>query len=133
MFSHFVFGRKAQKITAVGARDEHGTDNWATLVLEFGNDQRAVLYYDSHTYLPQTAFVSFEKGQVQIPEFFWAPQKMIKITGEMLVTNKDHKVFEYPLKDDRFYHYNNSSGLRYEQDHVYDLLQQGLELGVIVH
>lgn len=70
MFSHFVFGRKAQKITVVGAKDEHGTDNWATLVLEFGNDQRAILYYDSHTYLPQSAYVSFEKGQVQVTIYF---------------------------------------------------------------
>lgn len=66
MFSHFVFGRKAEKITVVGAKDKYGTDNWATLVLEFGNDQRAILYYDSLTYLPQSAFVAFEKGQVQV-------------------------------------------------------------------
>lgn len=50
---------------------------------------------------------------------------MIKITGPMLADNKDHKLLEFPLNDDRFYHYNHSSGLRYEQDHVYELLEQG--------
>lgn len=49
----------------------------------------------------------------------------MKITGEMVATNTNHNTFEYPLNDDRFYHYNHSSGLRYEQDHVYDLLQKG--------
>lgn len=69
MFSHFVFGKKAKKITATGAKDKFGTDNWATLVLEFDDDKRSVLYYDSHTYLPQSAWVSFEKGQVQVSSF----------------------------------------------------------------
>jgi dihydrodiol dehydrogenase / D-xylose 1-dehydrogenase (NADP) len=125
MFAHFVFGRKAEKITAVGAKDEFGTDNWASIVMEFDVDQRAILYYDSSIYLSQSAYVAFENGQVQIPSFFWCPQSMIKIAGPMLPENQDRKAFEYPLNDDRSYNYSNSSGLRYEQDHVYDLFQQG--------
>lgn len=40
--------------------------------------------------------------------------------------NKDgRELFEYPLNDNRSYIYNHSSGLRYEQDHVYQLLKQG--------
>jgi dihydrodiol dehydrogenase / D-xylose 1-dehydrogenase (NADP) len=124
MFSHFVFGRKADKITVTGAKDKNGVDDWAQLVLEYGEDKRALCYYDSHTYLPQSAFVAFENGQIQIPEFFWCPEKFLKITGKMRTENKGRKTYEYPLNDDRFYHYNNSSGLRYEQDHVYDLLQK---------
>jgi dihydrodiol dehydrogenase / D-xylose 1-dehydrogenase (NADP) len=132
MFAHFVFGRKAEKITVVGAKDDFKTENWASVVMEFGIDQRAILYYDSITYIPEWAYVAFENGQVQIPELFHCPEKMIKITGPLVPENHDRKTFEYPLNDDRSYSYNNSSGLRYEQDHVYDLIQQGkLESDVI--
>ncbi|KAI6176316.1 Trans-1,2-dihydrobenzene-1,2-diol dehydrogenase-like [Aphelenchoides bicaudatus] len=121
MFSHFVFGRKAKNIIATGRKDSFGTDNWASLVLEFDDDKRAVLYYDSLTYLPQSAF---------IPEFFWCPEKLLVIRGEMVADNKEKKLYEYPLNDER----NHSSGLRYETDHVYELLQQGkLESDIMSH
>lgn len=42
MFAHFVFGKRAEKISVVGAKDKFGTDNWATIVLEFDATKRWV-------------------------------------------------------------------------------------------
>ncbi|KAI6214506.1 Trans-1,2-dihydrobenzene-1,2-diol dehydrogenase isoform X1 [Aphelenchoides besseyi] len=125
MITQWVYGQKAEKISVIGEKDKHDVDDWATIVLDYGNNRRGICYYDSRTFLPQTGFVAFERGQIQLPEYFWCPEKLKQINGPMWFDNKDRKDLEFPLNDDRFYNYNHSSGLRYEQDHIFDLIKEG--------
>ncbi|CAD5228133.1 unnamed protein product [Bursaphelenchus xylophilus] len=127
MLSHYIYKRKPEKVSVIGAKDKvHDSDEWATIVLEYGPQQRAVLYYDSRTWLPQNAFVSFDKGHITLPEYFWCPEKLIRWEGETWYNNEHNKkTIEFPLNDDRFFNYNHSSGLRYEADHLYEQVQKG--------
>jgi len=122
----------------IGAKDKKfDVDDWASIVLEYGESKRAICYFDSRSFLPQSAFISFDGGQVHIPEYFWSPENLIKITGPKDYRNPadvERKLYEYPLKDDRFFNYAHSSGFRYEIDHVYDCLKKGmLESDVMPH
>lgn len=103
-----------------------GADDWAQIVLEYGPEQRAILYYDSRTWLPQSGFVAFDGGHVQLPNYFWCPERLVVWEGKTWYDNEQNrKELHFPLKDDRFFNYNHSSGLRYEADHLYDQVQLG--------
>ncbi|CAD5221617.1 unnamed protein product [Bursaphelenchus okinawaensis] len=127
MMAHYVYKRKPEKVSVIGATDKKfGCDEWATIALEYGDDKRAVLYYDSRTWLPQNAFVSFDKGHIQIPQYFWCPEKIVRWEGKTWYDNEEHRrEIEFPLNDNRFFNYNHSSGLRYEADHAYEQIQKG--------
>uniref|UniRef100_A0A1I7SDK6 Trans-1,2-dihydrobenzene-1,2-diol dehydrogenase n=1 Tax=Bursaphelenchus xylophilus TaxID=6326 RepID=A0A1I7SDK6_BURXY len=62
----YAFGKKATKVDAIGAKDEHNTDIWANITLQFGDDQRALLYYDANNRTVNNAILNFENGSIQV-------------------------------------------------------------------
>ena len=59
MLTQFVFEQKARKIRVLGEKNEkNGVEEFATVTLEFGDDERAVVFYDSRHWLPQNASIT---------------------------------------------------------------------------
>uniref|UniRef100_A0A1I7RHI3 Trans-1,2-dihydrobenzene-1,2-diol dehydrogenase n=1 Tax=Bursaphelenchus xylophilus TaxID=6326 RepID=A0A1I7RHI3_BURXY len=118
----YAFGKKRDQNAWIGAKDKHGADAWANITLQFGDDQRAVLYYDANNRPVNNAILNFENGSIQIPDFFWCPNEYTLINRK---TNEHTTIsHSYPGSQDN-YHYNHSSGLSYEADHVYKKIQEG--------
>ncbi|KAH7725547.1 trans-1,2-dihydrobenzene-1,2-diol dehydrogenase-like protein [Aphelenchoides avenae] len=126
MFSLWCFKAKPERVTVVGHKDPNdGADRWASIVLQFPGGGHALLYYNGTVNTPNTAFVSFDKGIIQIPEWFWCTTKLVKIIGAPRSGATNAATLDFPLNDDAEYNFNNSSGLRYEADHVYECITNG--------
>ncbi|KAI6176343.1 Trans-1,2-dihydrobenzene-1,2-diol dehydrogenase-like protein [Aphelenchoides bicaudatus] len=115
MFAQFVFGGKPEDFSYTGGRNSKNADSWTNLHLKFGENKDAILLFDERHFLPNDGFIGFEKGTIKVHGNFWCPTEITLITNE----GKDHKTETFPLNDDRSFIYPNSSGLRYEADHVY--------------
>lgn len=140
MLTQFVFEKKPEKLTATGHIDPStGVEEWANVVIEYGNKQLGNVLYHSKQWLPASAFISFEKGRLHLPSYFWCPTELIRIDAstngeEMFFPEQTRTCIDYPLNDNREFVYVHSSGLRYEADHVYDKLQEGaIESDVMSH
>uniref|UniRef100_A0A914DLA3 Trans-1,2-dihydrobenzene-1,2-diol dehydrogenase n=1 Tax=Acrobeloides nanus TaxID=290746 RepID=A0A914DLA3_9BILA len=114
-----------QKIIAYGRKDETGADKFANITLEFSKGKKAFLLYSAEDIMPNSAFISCTDGHLLIPEFFHCPTRLIRVRGKQKVGENSAEGIEFPLEDDAFYIYNNSSGLRYEADHVFECLRKG--------
>ncbi|KAH7725348.1 dihydrodiol dehydrogenase (dimeric)like protein [Aphelenchoides avenae] len=119
-FALWVFRGERPRVTAVGGKNAEGSDVWANVTLDFPSGGHALLYYNSTSHSPCNAFVGCEKGHLQIPDRMFGPTRLVKVDGEGKT-----ETFEFPLKDDQQYNYPNSSGLRYEADHVYECIVNG--------
>ena len=128
MFSMFVFeGKQPENLTVTSQKNSQGCDIWANITLEFGEGKHACIYYNSDVFSPTNAFICFEKALVQIPEFFWCPNRLV-VREYPVSANQSPEQLDFPLKDEELadkFIFNNSSGLHYEADHVYDRIQAG--------
>lgn len=115
---------RPEKIVAVGAKNEIGADVWGNITLEFSNGRKAFLCYSHQDIFPNTAFVGCSNGHILMPESFWCPEKLVLVHGNPREGVKTEQI-EHPLDDDQVYNFTNSSGLRYEADHVYDCIRNG--------
>jgi hypothetical protein len=62
----------------------------------------------------------------QIPRFFWAPDHYVRIDGVIRAGRTQEKLVSYPLGDDpQMYNNNNSAGMCYEIDHVFEQVKAG--------
>ncbi|CAD5219914.1 unnamed protein product [Bursaphelenchus okinawaensis] len=125
--AQFVFGGEAEEVKAVGETDDEqdGAEKWASINIKFGDDKNALIHTDSRVFLPNTAFVTFENGYVEIPEWMHAPTKLkyYQMGGDD--GWGEHAQKEFRLDDRRQFVYPNSTGFRYEQDHVYECIKGG--------
>ncbi|XP_077171108.1 trans-1,2-dihydrobenzene-1,2-diol dehydrogenase-like [Paroedura picta] len=118
-FACMVFeGEKPESIVASGFLHDTGVDKTGSIILNFSGGRQAALTYTMTTRLPNTASVSGTKGIIQIPGFFWCPVQ--------LVVNGKSEDFPLPPPSHQL-HYSNSTGLRYEAEHVRQCLLQGLK------
>jgi dihydrodiol dehydrogenase / D-xylose 1-dehydrogenase (NADP) len=63
----YVFGdKKPQRVDVVGGVCERGIDRWANITLHFEGNKHALLYYNSESYSPTSAYLSFDFGQIQV-------------------------------------------------------------------
>jgi dihydrodiol dehydrogenase / D-xylose 1-dehydrogenase (NADP) len=121
MFAQFVFGGRPKSISYTGEKNAKGTDAWTSLRLGYGPDRDALLLFDERHFLPNDAFIGFENGCIKVHGNFWCPTEITIISDK----GTKRKTETYPLNDDRTFIYPNSSGLRYETDHVYDRIENG--------
>uniref|UniRef100_A0A915DD04 Trans-1,2-dihydrobenzene-1,2-diol dehydrogenase n=1 Tax=Ditylenchus dipsaci TaxID=166011 RepID=A0A915DD04_9BILA len=115
------------KLHIEGAKNKEGVDTSGNITLEFENGRvKAYLVYTIEANTANNACVAFEKGLCEFPEFFNAPTRILKTQGKAKPGHSSSEVFEFPFEEDlEKYNFTSSSGLRYEADHCYDLLQQG--------
>lgn len=119
--------QRPTKMHIQGAKNDQGSDKSGNITLEFENGQiKAYLIYTIETNTTNNACVSFEKGICEFPEFFNAPQRIMKIKGKLKPSHDGAELFEFPFNDNLDdYNFTSSSGLRYEADHCFDMLSQG--------
>ncbi|KAI1696282.1 oxidoreductase family, NAD-binding rossmann fold domain-containing protein [Ditylenchus destructor] len=119
--------QRPTKVHIEGAKNKEGSDISGNITLEFEDGKiKAYLVYTIEANTTNNACISFENGICEFPEFFNAPQRIMKIKGKLKPAHGNAEMFEFPFKDNLDeYNFSNSSGLRYEADHCYDLIQKG--------
>ncbi|KAI6222077.1 Trans-1,2-dihydrobenzene-1,2-diol dehydrogenase-like isoform X2 [Aphelenchoides besseyi] len=117
-----VFGNESPtSIHVVGEKDATGVEKYANITLRFTDDRHSVIYFNANNFTPCSAFASFEKGQIQIPEVFWCAERCTTITGDL---KGERETFEFPTENPASRPFN-SDGLHLEADHVYDKITNG--------
>uniref|UniRef100_A0AC34FD01 Gfo/Idh/MocA-like oxidoreductase N-terminal domain-containing protein n=1 Tax=Panagrolaimus sp. ES5 TaxID=591445 RepID=A0AC34FD01_9BILA len=125
-FALWVIDEIPSDIFAAGDKNENGVDKWAQIILKFPSGSKATLFYSGIDVSPNNAYISFEKGMIEIPGYFWCPNEIIVHKGFVNDKNPPSRPIKFPFKDDDLnYNYSHSTGLRYEADHVYDCLSSG--------
>ncbi|KAL8176817.1 UNVERIFIED_CONTAM: hypothetical protein K2H54_038989 [Gekko kuhli] len=118
-FACMVFeGEKPESIVASGFLHDTGVDKTGSIILNFSGSRQAVLTYTVTTKLPNQASISGTKGIIEIPSTFWCPVQ--------LVVNGKSEEFPLPSPSQKLY-FPNTTGLRYEAEHVRQCLLQGLK------
>ncbi|KAJ6654440.1 hypothetical protein lerEdw1_007033 [Lerista edwardsae] len=111
-------GERPQSIVASGFLHETGVDRTASIILNYTGQRQAVLSYTMTIQMPNRASISGTEGIIEIPEPFWCPTQL-DITG--------HKEeFSLPAPSQKL-NFSNSTGLRYEAEHVRQCLLHGLK------
>lgn len=129
MFAMFCCGdRMPSAIRAQAVKNAAGVDVCGQMFLEFDGDVKASLMYNAEVVCPNAAFVAFENGIVQIPDWFYCPTRIRIIKGKSHGEDMQTEEHHFPLADDpQMYVFPNTSGLRYEADHVYECIRKGLK------
>uniref|UniRef100_A0A8C5WK09 Trans-1,2-dihydrobenzene-1,2-diol dehydrogenase n=1 Tax=Leptobrachium leishanense TaxID=445787 RepID=A0A8C5WK09_9ANUR len=118
-FALMVFnGEKPESVTAKGFLTETGVDETLTVILQYAGKRQAILTSTIVAELPNQAAIIGTKGIIQIPSFMWCPTS--------LVLNGKETKFPLPLSTKPL-HFNNSTGLSYEAEHVRQCLLKGLK------
>ncbi|XP_062840201.1 trans-1,2-dihydrobenzene-1,2-diol dehydrogenase [Anolis carolinensis] len=114
-----VFNReKPESIVASGFLYETGVDHTASIILNYSGQCQAVLTYTRRANLPNRASICGTNGIIEFPSTFWCPTQLA-VNGQM-------EEFPLPLPSQKL-NYPNSTGLRYEAEHVRQCLLQGLK------
>lgn len=119
-----------------------GVDLWGNIVLRFKGGRHALLYYNGTMKASTAAYLAFENGlvevksftimlppinhisiNVQFPQFFWCPERLIKTTRVLPDAQKED--MDFRLEDYDGYNLNNCAGLYYEADHAFEMIKQG--------
>ncbi|KAM8927757.1 trans-1,2-dihydrobenzene-1,2-diol dehydrogenase-like [Pelodytes ibericus] len=118
-FALMVFkGEKPETVTAKGFLHESGVDETVTIILEYAGKRQAVLTCTIAAILPNQAAITGTKGTILVPSFMWCPTSLIVNGKEM----------QFPLPPPtKPICFINSTGLRYEAEHVRQCLQKGLK------
>ncbi|XP_061445582.1 trans-1,2-dihydrobenzene-1,2-diol dehydrogenase-like [Rhineura floridana] len=111
-------GEKPESIVASGFLHETGVDEMASVILNYSDQRQAVLIYTMGTWMPNRASITGSKGIIEVPGPFWCPTQ--------LVVNGQKEEFPLPFPSQK-QHFPNSTGLRYEAEHVRQCLLQGLK------
>jgi len=114
------------RINAIGEKNEHGFEEWCNLTLSFKNGRHSTLYYDWSAISPWNAYITGNKGQIQIPCFCWSPTEYHQVSNYTKYGDRNVEKFEFPFKDDESnYRLIHSEGLHFEADHVFDQIKEG--------
>ncbi|XP_065214119.1 trans-1,2-dihydrobenzene-1,2-diol dehydrogenase-like [Planococcus citri] len=125
-FALLAFGHAEPiDIQAIGALNEDGVDEYASVILKFGDKGVATLNFSVVHPLDNNAIIIGTKGQITICNPFWAPTKMY-INDEKFEIKLQEP--EYPCN------FVNSGALKFEADYVKHCLENGLlECPLISH
>jgi len=131
-FALFCMGdRRPSKVT-IAASTEDGpqggkVDIGGNIYFEWEGEKgtaRACLVYTTEVDTVHSAYVAFENGVCEFPEAFNCPTRFTKIAPVPKGGVPSRETRHWDLEDDlEMYHFQNSSGLRYEIDHVYECLR----------
>ncbi|CAD5212610.1 unnamed protein product [Bursaphelenchus okinawaensis] len=117
MIANFVYKTEGRIVDVDWERNDHGADKRTKLTLSFGEDKKAILRFDETQPLENKLKVNCKEALIEVDAPFWCPTKLT-ITTENGINTR-----ECPLNDNRKeFNYPNSSGLRYEADHVYEMI-----------
>ncbi|XP_034992962.2 trans-1,2-dihydrobenzene-1,2-diol dehydrogenase isoform X1 [Zootoca vivipara] len=110
LFACMVFnGEKPESILASGFLHNTGVDKTVSVILNYSGNRQAVLTCTMTARMSNRASIYGTKGMIKIPSHFWCPT-------EFVVNGKRE---EYPLPpQSQKMHFQNSTGLRYEAEHV---------------
>nr|XP_060636466.1 trans-1,2-dihydrobenzene-1,2-diol dehydrogenase-like [Anolis sagrei ordinatus] len=111
-------GEKPQSIVATGFLHDTGVDKMASIILNYSGQRQAVLTCNMANELPNRATISGTNGLIEIPGYFWCPQK--------LVINGQKEEFPLPAPSQKL-NFPSGTGLRYEAEHVRQCLLKGLK------
>ncbi|KAI6184910.1 Trans-1,2-dihydrobenzene-1,2-diol dehydrogenase-like protein [Aphelenchoides bicaudatus] len=115
--------QKPKSAKIVAEKNEDGVEPWGNITLKFDEDRHAVLYYNGTMRASTAGFLAFDNGLIELPYFFWCPERFIKTTGALPDAKQEE--FNSPLKDKDGYNLNNCAGLHYEADHVFEQINEG--------
>ncbi|XP_063000369.1 trans-1,2-dihydrobenzene-1,2-diol dehydrogenase-like [Elgaria multicarinata webbii] len=102
-----------------------GVDKTVSIILNYSGKRQAVLTCTMTARMPNRASINGTKGMIEIPSPFWCPTE--------LVINGQKGEFPLPPPTQKL-HFTNSSGLRYEAEHVRQCLLKGLkESPILTH
>ncbi|XP_003226235.1 trans-1,2-dihydrobenzene-1,2-diol dehydrogenase [Anolis carolinensis] len=125
-FASMIFnGEEPESITASGFLHDTGVDKTISIILNYSGQRQAALTCTMTAKMPNRASINGTKGMIEIPSTFWCPT-------ELFVSGQSEKFLLPPpsLK----MHFTNSTGLRYEAEHVRQCLRKGLkESPVLTH
>ncbi|XP_075773730.1 trans-1,2-dihydrobenzene-1,2-diol dehydrogenase [Pelodiscus sinensis] len=118
-FASMVFGgEKPESIIASGFLYPTGVDETAAMVLNYAGNRQAVLSCTMRVEVPGEAIVCGTEGYVKFPSPWYTPTTMF-VNGER---------HDSPLPPpSQPLNFSNSTGLRYEAQHVRQCLLQGLK------
>ena len=68
-FALWVSGERPTEIIAAGDKNEDGCDLWASIILKFPSKTKATLFYSAVDNSPNSAYVSFTDGHIEVCEF----------------------------------------------------------------
>jgi len=121
--SMYAFDDQKPEKAEIACEKKDGVDHWGNITLRFKQGGYAVLHYNGALHGSTAAFLAFEKGLIELPQFFWSPERMIKTTGHL--PDGKQEQFDFSLKDYDGYNLPNCAGLHYEADHVFEQIQEG--------
>uniref|UniRef100_A0A8D0DHS9 Trans-1,2-dihydrobenzene-1,2-diol dehydrogenase n=1 Tax=Salvator merianae TaxID=96440 RepID=A0A8D0DHS9_SALMN len=125
-FACMVFnGEKPESVVASGFLHSTGVDETVSIILNYSGNRQATLTCTMAAKMPSRASIYGTKGMIEIPGHFWCPTE--------LVVNGQREEFPLPPPSQKL-QFCNSTGLRYEAEHVRQCLLKGLkESPVMTH
>lgn len=90
-FASMVFGPNPDKIWTTAHIGETGVDEHFTILLDYGNGKTASLHGGVRLDLPNDAFIHGTKGYIHIPQFLFAKEATLHVSGEEPVTVTDDR------------------------------------------
>ncbi|XP_066484835.1 trans-1,2-dihydrobenzene-1,2-diol dehydrogenase-like [Tiliqua scincoides] len=111
-------GEKPESIVASGFLHKTEVDNMASIILNYSGQRQAVLTYTMTVQMSNRASISGTEEIIEIPEPFWCPTQ--------LIIKEQKEEFPLPPPSQKL-NFLNSTGLRYEAEHVRQCLLQGLK------
>jgi len=89
-----VFGESPSGIQSSAVMSESGIDESSCYLLEYGDDQRAILSASFIIHAPTEATISGSQGYIYIPDFLGAKEL------HLYLNNQPHKVVSFPFEED---------------------------------
>lgn len=118
-FATMAFGgEKPESVLASGFLLPTSADETESIILNYRGKRQAVLTCSIAARLPNQAALSGTRGIIQLPSQMWSPTE--------LVVNGQRETFPLPPPSQPL-NFANSTGLRYEAQHVRQCLLQGLK------
>ena len=89
-----VFGEIPSRIQSSAVMSDNGIDESSCYLLEYGDDQRAILSASFIEHAPTEATISGSQGYIYIPDFLGAKEL------HLYLNNQPHKVVSFPFEED---------------------------------
>lgn len=90
-FASMVFGPNPDHIWTTAHIGETGVDEHFTIMLDYGDGKTASLHGGVRLDLPNDAFIHGTKGYIHIPQFLFAKEATLHVSGEEPVTVTDDR------------------------------------------
>ncbi|GGN98427.1 Gfo/Idh/MocA family protein [Saccharibacillus kuerlensis] len=90
-FASMVFGPNPDQISTTAHIGETGVDEHFTIMLDYGNGKTASLHGGIRLDMPNDAFIHGTKGYIHIPQFLFAKEATLYVSGEEAVKVTDDR------------------------------------------